>query len=345
MANKTILDLDAADALTGAESLECVQAGASKRLTSQAIANLSPGGGGWGVAGQVALLTGTASLDQATFAFGFTNGPVGIGSSMVNASALLDVSSTDKGFLIPRMTEVQRDAIAAPATGLLIFQTDGTGGFYYWDSAAWTGIGGGGWLTTGTVATLAGNSELDQATFDFAFTNGSVGVGVMTPDASALLDITSATKGLLTPRMSEAQRDAIAAPATGLMIFQTDNSTGFYYWDGAAWVGVSGGGGLGYSVYTALLNQTGTNDPVETVLGTNTVGAIVWTRIQADVYEGVLIGAFPATKTWVIISPGINVNFCPYEILRTTDDIIQIRSDGFGDGGLINRSIEIRVYP
>ncbi len=53
-------------------------------------------------------------------------------------SAMLDVSSTDKGILIPRMTQNERDNnIASPATGLLIYQTDGTAGFYYYNGSAW----------------------------------------------------------------------------------------------------------------------------------------------------------------------------------------------------------------
>ncbi len=50
--------------------------------------------------------------------------------SAPDSSAMLDVSSTTQGVLIPRMTSTQRDAIAKPATGLLIFQTDNTAGFY-----------------------------------------------------------------------------------------------------------------------------------------------------------------------------------------------------------------------
>jgi len=53
------------------------------------------------------------------------------------------------------------------------------------------------------------------------------------PDPSAMLDIKSENLGLLIPRLSEANRPA--TPATGLMIYQTDNSPGFYYYDGAAW--------------------------------------------------------------------------------------------------------------
>ncbi|HNV96031.1 MAG TPA: hypothetical protein PKG63_06120, partial [Bacteroidales bacterium] len=48
-----------------------------------------------------------------------------------NASAGLDVDFTNKGVLIPRLTQAQRNAIASPATSLLIYQTDNTPGFYY----------------------------------------------------------------------------------------------------------------------------------------------------------------------------------------------------------------------
>jgi hypothetical protein len=51
--------------------------------------------------------------------------------------------------------------------------------------------------------------------------NGSVAVGTSTPAASALLDLTSTTKGFLPSRMTTAQRDAIASPATGLLIYNT----------------------------------------------------------------------------------------------------------------------------
>lgn len=58
-------------------------------------------------------------------------------AAVADSSAILDVSSTQKGMLIPRMTAVQKNTIAGPATGLLIYQTDGTSGFYYYDGANW----------------------------------------------------------------------------------------------------------------------------------------------------------------------------------------------------------------
>ncbi len=68
-----------------------------------------------------------------------------------------------------------------------------------------------------------------------ASTYAQVGIGTTTPDASSALDITSTTKGLLIPRMTNVQRDAISSPATGLMIYQTDGTVGFYYYNGSSW--------------------------------------------------------------------------------------------------------------
>ena len=59
----------------------------------------------------------------------------------------------------------------------------------------------------------------------------NVGIGTSKPDPSAVLDINSSTKGLLIPRMSLNQRNSITDPAQGLMIYQTDINSGFYFYD------------------------------------------------------------------------------------------------------------------
>lgn len=71
------------------------------------------------------------------FAAGFVNQAeaqsVAINSTgnVADTSALLDLTSTAKGILVPRMTSTQRAAIYQPATGLMVFQTDAPAGFYY----------------------------------------------------------------------------------------------------------------------------------------------------------------------------------------------------------------------
>jgi hypothetical protein len=57
-----------------------------------------------------------------------------------HSSAMLEVKSTDKGFLPPRMTEAQRDAIANPAAGLIIYQTDVNPGLYQYYGTTWAPV-------------------------------------------------------------------------------------------------------------------------------------------------------------------------------------------------------------
>ena len=81
-----------------------------------------------------------------------------------------------------------------------------------------------------------------------ATTYAQVGVGTTTPDASSALDITSTTAGLLIPRMTIEQRDAISSPAIGLMIYQTDGTVGFYYYNGSGWAALGAATSATYSI-------------------------------------------------------------------------------------------------
>eukprot|EP01035_Chromulina_nebulosa_P005942 gene5942-8047_t len=83
----------------------------------------------------------------------------------------------------------------------------------------------------------------------FSFTNticiAQVGIGTSSPDKSAVLDVSSTTKGFLLPRMTAAQKDLIGAPKKGLMIYQTDAAEGLYIFNGSVWVIANGAGGSG----------------------------------------------------------------------------------------------------
>ena len=74
------------------------------------------------------------------------------------------------------------------------------------------------------ISIFTGNSLMAQ----------NIGIGTNVPHASAQLDITSTTKGLLIPRVALADRPA--SPATGLLIYQTNSTPGFYYYNGSSWV-------------------------------------------------------------------------------------------------------------
>lgn len=266
----------------------------------------------------------------------FLLGQVGIGTNNPDLSAVLDVASTSKGLLLPRVSSANLPI--NPTNGLILYQTDGTNGLWHrtgnnwgyipvWHintgmPASWispnkpagiqsaaqgnlgfglsamnglttgdyntgfghnvltsmstgtynTGIGynGGSAISTGTYNTtlgyIAGNSittgdgntliganaqvssgSLTNATAlgisaqatasnmiqlgnssvtkvntsGTITTTGNLGVGTTSVNASAALEISSTSKGVLFPRLSSSQRDAISSPATGLVIFNS----------------------------------------------------------------------------------------------------------------------------
>src|SRR4030095_16325743 len=88
------------------------------------------------------------------------------------------------------------------------------------------------------MQTFSISKDLHAQTNTFPST-GRAGIGTTTPNASSALEIKSTTQGLLISRMTRVQRDAIASPATGLMIYQTNSTPGFYYYTGSAWTAVT----------------------------------------------------------------------------------------------------------
>jgi uncharacterized protein (TIGR02145 family) len=72
----------------------------------------------------------------AFLAIGFANAQVGVGTTSPHASAVLDVSSTDRGLLLPRMTTTQRNAISLPTAGLTIYNTT-TNCLNFFNGTAW----------------------------------------------------------------------------------------------------------------------------------------------------------------------------------------------------------------
>jgi type VI secretion system Hcp family effector len=110
--------------------------------------------------------------------------------SSPDGSAMLDVQSSTKGFLVPRLTSAQKDNISQPATGLLIYQTDGAPGFYYNGGTpsipSWTA------LSSSSTSVLWLRSPIDHSTF-LANTDDSIGIGKPVPteklDIQGNLDI------------------------------------------------------------------------------------------------------------------------------------------------------------
>ncbi|NQU84153.1 MAG: hypothetical protein HQ541_00160, partial [Mariniphaga sp.] len=167
------------------------------------------------------------------------------GSAPVN-SAMLDVKSTNKGLLLPRMTVIERNDISSPATGLIVFVTDDNN-FYYWDGSAWvlvaetnpTGPAGGDLSSTypnPTVKKIQNNtvSPATPTSGQVLKWNGSM----WAPQTDENLDGSPAGGDLSntypTPTVAKIQTQPVSstAPATGEVL----------KWSGAEWIPQSDAG-------------------------------------------------------------------------------------------------------
>jgi hypothetical protein len=183
---------------------------------------------------------------------------VGINTTgaVANSSAMLDVSSTNTGMLIPRVALSATNVAApvtTPATSLLVYNTATAGAgstavipsFYYWDGTQWVRLQAGNsndWNllgNAGTVPTTNFIGTTDNQGFQVRTNNtdrvrveadGDVGIATTAPNPNSILEIVSTTKGILIPRMTLAQRNAIVGPPQGLIVYNTTEEC-INWWD------------------------------------------------------------------------------------------------------------------
>ena len=100
----------------------------------------------------------------------------------------------------------------------LIEPGDAEGNTTYWDGSKWV--------------TTSSNLYNDGT---------NIMIGTTTAEPSSAFTVASTSQGILLPKMTLSQRDAISNPSSGLLIFQTDNTPGFYYYDGNEWLNIASG--------------------------------------------------------------------------------------------------------
>jgi hypothetical protein len=143
---------------------------------------------------------------------------IGIGTTTPAASAALDITANGSavGLLLPRLTTTERDAsIKSPSAGLVIFNST--------TNALEVAISGSLWVNVVTGTTSAAASGTTSST-------GKVGIGTTTPNANAVLDVTSTTKGVLLPQS--------ASDPTGVagMIYYNTSSNAVKLYNGTSWI-------------------------------------------------------------------------------------------------------------
>jgi len=247
----------------------------------------------------------------------YSYGQVGINTTTPEVSAALDITSTSSGLLIPKMTQAQKNAITSPATGLLIYQTNATAGFYYYDGSAWVTFGSGsGWVLTGDTGTTVGTEmigTLDAQDLVLVANNseamridatGLVGIGTSLPTKS--LHIVGTAPVLRLEDGNEGVNKVLTSDASGNVSW---GSSSVLTSGDADWVFVSG---------SALTDQVYHNGPV-------VIGRTGTTTHEVDIDNGATTGTTFGVGDVEVITDGNNETQFSHRIVP--DD------DGFTDLG------------
>ena len=160
----------------------------------------------------VALLIGHQSYAQTGVAINTTGADAA-------SSAMLDVSAANKGILVPRMTAMERLGILNPAKGLLVYQNDGTEGFYYFDGTVWTRLANGTYTETDPVVKAINGIVKSNGT---AISSATAGTDYITPAGNETL--TNKTINGLTPTAA-ATGFTIAGGTAPKTLTVSDNAT------------------------------------------------------------------------------------------------------------------------
>jgi hypothetical protein len=233
------------------------------------------------------------------------------------ASSVLDVKSTSKGFLAPRVTTAQRIAIASPAEGLLVYQTDGVKGFYFYTNSAWTSLAASGpVLTTGSIPFAGTSGALTQnnGSLFWDSTHNRLGVGTNGPGSD--LTLLQGTGGV-NSRGMRFIGNALSGPNTGSgfslsLAYNAANNKQFWMGD-PDFLGNAAGTFIWY-----LTN--GGSTIIEAVAGDNSVRRPLRLGVGGDPLSAVILGddgnsAVPGSFVWangnMAVGNGYRANAAP----------------------------------
>ncbi len=148
--------------------------------------------------------------------------------------------------------------------------------------------------------------------FSFQLIQAQVGIGTKTPNPSAMLEVKATNRGVLIPRLTMTQRNAIKSPANSLLIYQTDNTPGYYYFASGVWTRLATGTGSGTGpTYTfaspLLLTGTNVNLPQAGVSSNGYLSSVDWntfnnklsTASAASTYAPIASPTFTGTVSGV----------------------------------------------
>ena len=150
-----------------------------------------------------------------------------------DSSAIVDIQSAEKGLLIPRMSSIQRTSIVRPAEGLLVFDTDHHG-FWFYTDGLWLEIQAGmlGVLSDKDADTyIQVEQQPDEDAIRFytqgqermvLLDDGRAALGASVPGPGVILELKSDNKAFVPPRMFFQQIQQIPQPSPGMLVYDTE---------------------------------------------------------------------------------------------------------------------------
>ena len=239
-ANKWFTPQRVANTLLGGENVQISYSPLTEKVTISSPGNVKfPEGIGLTSGAELPIIDEYGTTGS--FYIGLTSASslyrLGVGTT--GPRAVLEVTSTDSGILFPRLTELEKNSMSNPIVGMVIYQTDAPEGLYQYKTGGWETIDPGDFsgttnhVTKFTAANVLGNSIIyDDGT--------SVSIGASGAHPSALFQLSSTSKGFLSPKMSESERNLIPGPTSGLLIYNISTNK-LNLWDGSKWAPAGGG--------------------------------------------------------------------------------------------------------
>jgi len=237
MADQKISQLTAVVVPTGADEFAVNQGGVSKKETLTQII-------GGTIQGSIPFMGSGGTLVQDSSNFFFDSAGLGFGIGINTPDGTMHVHTGNAGTV--NAGSQQDDLVVENNSdaGITILSPDANVTSIVFGSPG--GIGGEGarlrWSNTNNLLSIVTTETGADIILAPGFLNeamrlkssGEVGIGTSTPDASSLLDVDSTTQGLLPPRMTTTQRDAISSPAAGLIIYNTTTNL-LNFFNGSVW--------------------------------------------------------------------------------------------------------------
>lgn len=246
-----------------------------------------------------------------------------------NASAVLDVKSTTKGLLIPRMTTAQRNSISTPATGLMIYQIDGTIGYYYYNGTNWSALlseqGGTTINTLGTITTGTWNANTISVAKGGTGLTSAVPFSLITGGVTATSTFQSVSTGSTGQVLQSNGTSALPSFSNAAFPSNAGTTGNVIQSNGTNFVSVENTGG--WDMYRV----SGTNVTTTSTTLVDITGLVTTTLSLNSNYEfeAIVAGATSASNTG--IRYGVNVSGSPIRVLAcyTGSTTSSAAADGF----------------